>query len=187
MPNGRGFRIGEMTDYGAYFSWGNIDPHFSANGTTFDDGYSWGTTVNGPYASTPGSTVPFRSASGNADYTPLGDLDAARNLLGYAWRVPTGNEFTELVDNTDHEIVTIADVVGIKFMKRDDHDVFIFMPAGGRGYDRLVEQMGTGYYWSCSLMSQSNGYAMEFGGDSLNPMHAVTRFYGCSIRAVWNR
>ena len=122
-----GYKVGEETDYGAYFSWGNIVPHFSTNGSTFDDGYNWGTSNSGPYASTPGASVSANIPTNDAQH------DAALALLGSPWHLPTKNDFQELYDNTDYEGTTINGVVGCKFMKKTDHSVYVFFSAAGYG------------------------------------------------------
>lgn len=126
-----GYKIGNETDYGYYFSWGNITGYKSTNGSTFDGGYDWGGANYGPYASTPGSSIPYTSQHKNADYAADSGYDAARENLGGSWRMPTANEFQELYDNTDNEWTSVGGVYGRKFMKKLDHSVYVFFPAAG--------------------------------------------------------
>jgi hypothetical protein len=95
LPSGRLWaskNIGAVSeeDYGAYFSWGNVEPHYPT-GTTFD--YDWGISNDDLYASTPGASIPFTSQTMNADYSADSGYDAARELLGGSWRMPTATEF----------------------------------------------------------------------------------------------
>lgn len=174
-----GYKIGDETDYGAYVSWGNITPHFSSNGTTFDDGYDFGTSITDSYASTPGSSVSANIPSNDATH------DAALALLGSPWHLPTKENFQELYDNTDREWTTINGVSGCKFMKKTDHSLYVFFPAAGNGYSTSLSNRGSsGSYWSSSWSSANNAYRMSFNSSSANPQSSSRRYNGYSVRAV---
>jgi len=177
-----GYKIGEETDYGAYVSWGNIVPHFSANGSTFDDSYDWGTSNSGPYASTPGASVGANIPTNDAQH------DAALALLGSPWHLPTKDDFQELYDNTDNEWVADFNgtgVAGRKFMKKTDHSVYVFFPAAGYGRGTSLYDRGTsGNYWSSSWYSAGSAYGLSFNSSSVTPQYYRTRYSGLSVRAV---
>ena len=174
-----GYKVGEETDFGAYFSWGNIVPHFSANGSTFDDSYDFGTSNSGPYASTPGASVGANIPSNDSVH------DAALALLGTPWHLPTKEDFQELYDNTDNEWATINGVAGRKFMKKTDHSVYVFFPAAGRGHGTSLSPRGSyGDYWSSSWLSADNAYLLYFNSSSVNPQDYYNRYLGYSVRAV---
>ena len=177
-----GYKVGEETDFGAYFSWGNIVPHFSANGSTFDDSYDFGTSNSGPYASTPGASVGANIPTNDAQH------DAALALLGSPWHLPTKEDFQELYDNTDNEWVADFNgtgVAGRKFMKKTDHSVYVFFPAAGNGYGTSLSGRGSnGYYWSGSWVSADRAYLLVFASSSVNPQYSYYRYYGRSVRAV---
>ena len=177
-----GYKVGEETDFGAYFSWGNIVPHFSANGSTFDDSYDFGTSNSGPYASTPGASVGANIPTNDAQH------DAALALLGSPWHLPTKEDFQELYDNTDNEWVADFNgtgVAGRKFMKKTDHSVYVFFPAAGCGYGTSLSNRGScGYYWSGSWYSADRAYILSFNSSSVNPQSHNYRYYGYSVRAV---
>ena len=173
------------TDYGEYFSWGNVTGHKSTNGSTFDDSYDWGNSNTGPYASTPGASISFTSQTKNADYSPTSGYDAAQVNMGSDWRMPTANEFQELYDNTDNEWTTINGVAGCKFMKKSDHSVYVFFPATGVGINAGLHGRGqNGSYWSSSLLSADRGYRMFVFSSDVYPQNDYHRFYGYSVRAV---
>lgn len=182
-----GYKIGNETDYGAYFSWGNVEPHFSSNNSTFDGGYDWGNT-NGssPYKYSPGHSIPFTINDRNAAYAADSIYDAAHVCLGGAWRVPTQKELSELCNNTDSEWTTINGVKGRKFMKKSDHSVYIFLPAGGSGNNLSLDSRGVyGFYDSSSLASSTYRWCMSLGENVLNPKNNYNaRYLGFSIRAV---
>lgn len=149
-------------EYGAYFSWGNVTGHYSTNGSTFDDSYDWGSTGDGPYASTPGASIQFTSDTKNADYSADSGYDAAREWLGGSWRMPTATEFKELYDNTDREWTTINGVNGWKFMKKSDHSVYVFFPVNGYGFKATIYERGSrGLYWTSSLKDNETGYFFD--------------------------
>ena len=177
-----GYKVGEETDFGAYFSWGNIVPHFSANGSTFDDSYDFGTSNSGPYASTPGASVGANIPTNDAQH------DAALALLGSPWHLPTKEDFQELYDNTDNEWVADFNgtgVAGRKFMKKTDHSVYVFFPAAGYGYGTSLDLRGShGIYWSGSWYSADSAYYLNFVSSSVSPQNDYYRYLGFSVRAV---
>ena len=177
-----GYKVGEETDFGAYFSWGNIVPHFSANGSIFDDSYDFGTSNSGPYASTPGASVGANIPTNDAQH------DAALALLGSPWHLPTKDDFQELYDNTDNEWVADFNgtgVAGRKFMKKTDHSVYVFFPAAGYGYGTSLYSRGSyGYYWSGSWDSADDAYRLYFSSSSVSPQDSRNRYSGYSVRAV---
>lgn len=179
-----GYMIGEETDYGAYFSWGNATPHFSSNGSTFDDSYNWGTSnTDSPYAGSAGASI--STISTERSYVANTTNDAARACLGGSWQVPTTTQFKELYDNTDNEWTTISGVAGRKFMKKTDHSVYVFFPAAGYGISTSLYNRGSyGFYWSSSLCYDSNGYSLYFNKSTVGPQNNNGRYGGRSVRAV---
>lgn len=177
-----GYKVGEETDYGAYFSWGNVTPHFSSNGSTFDDGYNFSQTT---YNNTPGASISYTSQHKGRDYTANTTNDAARACLGGSWQVPTATQFQELYDNTDNEWTTISGVNGRKFMKKTDHSVYVFFPAAGGGNSTSLLNRGSyGFYWSSSLYSADRGYYLRFDSSNVRAQNRISRYYGSSVRAV---
>lgn len=167
------YSIGESTDYGCYFSWGNIDGHNAG------DVYDFGTANSGPYASTPGAQVSANIASNDASH------DAALACLGAPWHMPTKEDFKELYDNNDREWTSIDGINGWKFMKKTDHSVYVFFPAAGLGYGTSVNGVGTyGNYWSSSWGSANSAYNMYFNSSSVIPEGNNNRYRGFSVRAV---
>ena len=180
---GSKYKIGAETDYGAYVSFGNVTPHFSANGSTFDDGYDWGTANTGPYASTPGAAISGAQTTG-ASYAANSGYDAARQLLGGKWRMPTAAECKELNDNCTSAWVTKNGVAGREFTS-NINGAKIFFPAAGCGYGTSLYGRGSyGDYWSSSLLSADNGYLLYVYSGGVNPQSNYGRYYGFTVRAV---
>ena len=165
--------IGATTSYedGLYFSWGNITGH------TGDDGYDFGTSNDGPYASTPGAAL-----TGNIPTN--GTYDAARHNIGAPWRMPTVGEFQELNNNCDSEWTDEDGVAGRRFTSRINGNS-IFFPASGSRYGTSLDRRGAyGRCWSSSLHSSASGYFLNFSSTGVYPAYNSNRFNGFSVRAV---
>ena len=165
--------VGASTPYedGLYFSWGNITGH------TGTDGYDFGTSNDGPYASTDGAAL-----TGNIPTN--GTYDAARHNMGAPCRMPTVGEFQELNNNCDSEWTDEDGVAGRRFTSRINGNS-IFFPASGSRYGTSLNSRGTnGRYWSASLYSQTNGHSLGFNSSGVDPARSDYRFYGFSVRAV---
>ena len=165
--------VGAATPYedGLYFSWGNVEGH------TGTDGYDFGTSNDGPYASTPGAAL-----TGNIPTN--GTYDAARHNMGAPCRMPTVGEFQELNAQCDSEWTDEDGVAGRRFTSRINGNS-IFFPASGLRYGTGLSYRGShGYYWSASLNSQTFGYRLNFNSTGVEPANYSTRFDGFSVRAV---
>lgn len=114
--------------------------------------------------------------------------DAASANWGSAWRMPTNDEWKELVNNTDNEVATINGVNGRKFMKKTDHSVFIFLPlAGYREGTDLNGQGSDGNYWSSELSEYYSDVAWMlyfFSSGSVDAGLTRNRYLGYSVRPV---
>ena len=165
--------VGASTPYedGLYFSWGNVIGH------TGTDGYDFGTSNDGPYASTPGAALTGNIPANNT-------YDAARHNMGAPCRLPTTGEFQELNSNCDSEWTDEDGVAGCRFTSRINGNS-IFFPASGLRYGTSLDFHGSyGDYWSSSLHSQTFGYYLSFFSGGVSPARSNYRFYGFSVRAV---
>ena len=165
--------VGAATPYedGLYFSWGNVTGH------TGTDGYDFGTSNDGPYASTPGAAL-----TGNIPTN--GTYDAARHNMGAPCRMPTVGEFQELNAQCDSEWTDEDGVAGRRFTSRINGNS-IFFPASGHRDGTSLYYRGTyGFYWSASLYSQTYGFNLYFYSSGVNPARNGRRFSGFSVRAV---
>ena len=178
-----GYKIGNETDYGAYFSWGNVTPHFSSNGTSFDDSYNFSEAV---YNNTTGGKISFSADNQGRAYAANTTYDAARACLGDTWKVPTQTQIAELINSTDRQYVTISGVKGWKFMKKTNHSIYVFFPLAGYGYNTTLYSRGDyGYYWSSSIRTAKNAYIFNFNYQSVTTSAVMTfRYNGLPVRAV---
>lgn len=173
------------TDYGLMFSWGDTQGYSSSDATdhTFDwANYKWNPSGDG-------ST--FTRYTGS-DFTKLKyEDDAARTSWGGDWRMPTADDFTELINGTDQVWVTNYNGSGINgwiFSNKTDASKYIFLPAAGVRYNSELSQQGVeGFYWSSSYPDGTpaqQGNALYLHYDSIYRI-ASQRCYGTPIRPVY--
>ena len=166
-------------DYGDYFAWGETQPK---------DHYDWST-----YQYCNGSENTLTKYCHNADYgyngftdtltVLLPEDDAARTNWGNNWRMPTNEEWQELVYNTSCKWMTLNGVNGRLFTAANGNS--LFLPAAGYYESNLEYEGDYGFYWSSSL---STGYTEKarciyFYSDSYWNS-SFFRNCGQSVRAV---
>lgn len=160
------YYMGEPTDYGCYFSWGNIVGHNE------DEGYNFNRTT---YNSTPGISLTANIASNDSAH------DSALACLGGNWRMPTMQEFQELYDNCTVTWVTSyngASVAGRVFKSNvtgyTDNEIFI--PAAGYYSDiTLIFRGSVGFFWSSSYYSSSSARNLYFYSSAVFPQYTNDR------------
>ncbi|MBO7588856.1 MAG: hypothetical protein J6T18_05470, partial [Bacteroidaceae bacterium] len=185
------FNVGATApeEYGDYFAWGETD--------TKSD-YSWSTYkyCNGSYNTL--TKYCSNSSYGNEGFTDTKttlDLtdDVAYVKWGGNWRMPTSDEFYELINSCTWTWYAsgnaeFSGTAGFKVTSNipDYTNRFIFLPAAGFRDDRRLFSAGEyGIYWSSSLYSGHPNYAMELYFNSGN--HYTDdddRYYGQSVRPV---
>ena len=114
--------------------------------------------------------------------------DAASQVMGSDWRMPTKDEFQELLSNTNKEWITNyngSGVNGYKFTSKINGNS-IFIPASGYCNSGSVGNVGNrGYVWSSSLNTSipSNAWGLGFySGDCY--VSNSNRYGGRSVRGV---
>lgn len=117
--------------------------------------------------------------------------DAATQLWGSDWRMPTKEEFEELLANTEYgDFTTINGVEGLKFTSTVEGytDKFLFFPAVGHASNGEVLDTydDTNGCWSVSLDDDGNiRYAWIFSFEEGNSvMNKFGRYVGFSVRPV---
>lgn len=168
------YYMGNPTDRGCYFSWGNIIGHNKGEGYNFS---------SSNYNSTPGASLTADIASNDSAH------DAALACLGTGYRMPTKAEFDELIDNCTVTWVTSYNGVSVagRIFKSNIAgymDKEIFIPAFGC-YDgtSLYKGDSTGYYWSSTYNSSSLEHRLGFDSGGLET-NAGRRYFGTQLRAV---
>ena len=165
-------------DYGAFFSWGNVDPHFpnKENMDWGDDDYAFDYKFNSEeYKKTPGYKL-----EGNID----AEHDAATVNLGEPWRLPTEDDFRELYAKCDWVRKTINGVNGYLVTSKINGNS-IFFPCSGYGYGASCNgRGGYGNYWSASFSSAASARHLLFDSGGVNPQYSSSRYYGFAVRPV---
>ena len=157
---------------GKYFAWGETTGYSAADVAagvrTFDQ-----TSYNAGSA-----------ASISADLTL--EQDAAHVNLGGDWRMPTKDQFQELLDNCN--VIWTADyggtgVAGRVFTSKVNGNSVFFPAAGYCDYSSVSSVGSGGDYWSASWGSSSYAWELCFysGGQGLN---SNDRYYGYCVRGV---
>ena len=167
------------TDFGDYFMWGSVTPNTA-------DECIW-------------KNAPFNNGSISCDEEYFNahksewlddnenlkpEFDAATQIMGGNWRMPTKDELKELLDNTIKEWAQVNGVNGYKFIGSNGNSIFI--PAAGDCYDDLVLDTGSsGNIWSSSLNIVLPYYALYFGFLSdCCTINDYVRCDGQSVRGV---
>ena len=199
--------IGAATedDAGLYFQWGDIQGYTAEQvgvDKQFDSDwsdYKWGASSN------------FTKYTGSDGLTTLESSDdAATQLMGADWRMPTMADFQELISNTDiyfvsstgEEIANTYNISssdyfkfpkaetmkGVKFYNKSDHSKYIFVPASGNALDGSVQVAGVfGCLWSSSVYTRYTRYAWCLAFDAPGGGGHVgnyDRYYGFGVRGV---
>ena len=154
-------------DLGQYFSWGNITGHAKDSGYDFSQ-----TTYNG----TTGAGL-MGGLSTSSSY------DAARSIKGYPWRIPTYDDFLELLSYCRAQWTTVSGQAGMRFTSNINGNS-IFLPAAGMYNGTTLQNLGTiGYYWTSMLNNATNAYNLYFNS-TYAYMYYSARYYGMPVRAV---
>lgn len=180
------------TDYGFYFQWGDIKNKSNAECSLATYKHCNGSLNSmNKYCTNSGyGTVDNKTTLESAD-------DAATQIMGDEWRMPTKTECQELIDNTKHEWVNNyneSGVNGIKFISKTDTNKYIFIPAAGF-IDSSSDNQGPlaqGAYvtvWSSSLYESEPDQACDMRTDngariSVSPNN---RYRGAVVRGVTKR
>ena len=168
--------------YGDYFAWGETTPK---------DTYNWSTYqyCNGSYNTlTKYCTDSGYGYNGFTDNltTLLPEDDAATANWGSGWRMPTQEEWQELLDNTTDTWTKQNGVNGRLFTASNGNS--LFLPAAGNRWDDELYNAGSyGFYWSSSL---NTDYPYDAWGLDFNSGYAHVdgdydgRSNGFSVRPV---
>ena len=171
------------TDYGSYFQWGDIMNKTNSNCNWTNYKYCNGSNNTMTKYCTDNShgTVDNKTSLDPED-------DAATQIMGGNWRMPTQTEFEELIEGTNNQWVTNykgSGVNGYKFTSSNGNSIFI--PAAGERSGSAFSSRGTlGYLWASSLNTSyysDNAISLSFGPDGI-PTSTTIRGTGLAVRGV---
>ena len=167
--------------YGDYYAWGETRPKSDYRCSTYR--YC---TVDAD-----GDHQTFTKYNTKETYGTVDNLttlqpsdDAATAVLGGGARMPTMDEWQELLDNTTAEWTTQSGVNGRRFTGTNGNSIFL-PAAGGRYGSELYFAGERGDYWSSSLRTDFPNLAWDchFGSGSQH-VSSPGRDHGQSVRAV---
>ena len=188
------FNLGASSpeEYGDYYAWGEIDPYYSSldpltwkAGKTA--GYDWSS-----YKWCNGTREVMTKYNNNLIYGDVDDKtvlepadDAAHIKIGGNWRMPTDEEWTELLKQCTWEWTSQNGVNGQKVTGPNGNS--IFLPATGTIDGTTIKHVGSeAWYWSSSLFGEAYpGYAdyLAFSSRGAYRLH-FDRCVGHSVRPV---
>lgn len=174
-------------DYGDYFAWGETEGYNDGK-TIFNwSTYKW--CEGSEYTMTKYCTKSSYGYNGfTDDKTELDpEDDAAYVNWGPAWRMPSEEQFSELINSsyTTTEWTTQNGVYGRKITSKENGNS-IFLPAAGyRTGSSLLYAGSWGLYWSRTLYSGNPGSAryLSFNSSGVS-MYGDNRYGGRSVRPV---
>ena len=173
-----------LEDYGDYYAWGEIETK---------ENYSWETYkwCNGSYDTL--TKYNTNSSYGTVDNKTVIDPedDVAHVKLGGSWRMPTDEEWTELMTKctwtwVSHYRYTRVSGISVTSKVEGYWGNSIFLPAAGYRYDTSLHDVGSnGNYWSSSLFTDGPYYAWYVYFNSGDVSGYIDyRCYGFSVRPV---
>lgn len=111
--------------------------------------------------------------------------DAATQLWGSDWRMPTKEQFDELLENTTSAWTQVDGANGTLFTSTANTNTLFFPAVGSAGYGKVSGVRGFGVYWSVSLRDEYVDSAYNFYfGDGQHEVYGGSRNYGYSVRPV---
>ena len=171
------------TDYGYYFQWGDIVNKRKSNRGWKRYKHCKGTkeTMTKYCRYLLHGTVTDKTILDPED-------DAATQIMGEGWRMPTQSEFQEFLSNTNKEWTQVNGVNGYKFtsIKEGYQNNSIFIPAAGYCSNGSVSNVGSlGHVWSSSLGTSDpcGAWSLYFNSGNCG-MGNNYRYYGRSVRGV---
>lgn len=169
----------EPRDFGTYFAWGEIEGKDNYEWATYKHGTSYNQLTK--YVSSVGYGL-----DGFIDNKEVLDEsdDAAAQLLGNGWRMPTPEEMQELIEDCTWEEDYDMGVGGLRVTGPNGNS--IFMPFAGRMYGSILFQSNaSGYYWTSSLNEKANVQAKYLCiAPNGQEVTCYNRYFGFSIRPV---
>ena len=169
--------------FGDYFAWGDTLPKERYDWKS----YRYCNFVEGRYELNKYCTDSYYGFNGFVDSLTVLEFadDAARANLGADWRMPTSEEWRELLGETTCVWTTQNGVDGR--LLTGSNGKSIFLPATGFRLDGELLCPGLGIYWSSSLQtgSQMSAWSFHFDYEDCHVCGTYERSRGQSVRAVY--
>ena len=179
-------------DPGYYFWWGDtIGYEREGDKWVAAKGYNTNFSFSEDNVPTYGKSISDMEREGwiekkDGTYVLTSKHDAARAHLGGAWRMPTKDEFDDLLSKCDWTWTTRNGKNGYVVRGRGNYESkSIFLPAAGYGYGASLSYYDSyGYYWSSVPYSDSHyAYVLYFNSGTRFTRY-LNRRNGRSVRPV---
>ena len=154
-------------EYGGYYAWGE---------TVEKECYDWST-----YAHCDADEDSCHDLGNDIAGT---QYDVAHMKWGRNWRMPTLDQFNELLVNCNDEWTTLNRVYGRKFTSKLNGNS-VFLPAAGERWGDDLYAGSDGYYWLSTHRPSVSDCADDlyfFSGETI--WCSFYRFYGFTVRPV---
>jgi fibrobacter succinogenes major domain (fib_succ_major) len=145
------------------------------------DYYSWGAVNNAEYF---GKSVWGYKQVIKKSISGLSDCDAARSLLGERYRIPTVEEWKELLAICDYksQIVTYKGRNFVKLVSTKTHNTLLLPYIGHMESDVCSNRLAQ--YWTSEQNTGKSASICQFHNSGWN-FDAVPKWYGLPIRPVY--
>ena len=165
-----------LIDLGLSVKWANVNIGAESEGAG-GDFYRWGATTY--YRNT---TQEYKV---DKNITPQSGHDIVSNRWGSAYRMPTMEEYQELIDSTTQTWTTRNGYSGVLFTskRKGFEDRSIFMSGDGYWNGSYLQHDGWSDYWTSTVSTVANAYGFGFN-DSKVGLGDNTKAYGFMIRGV---
>lgn len=175
------FDVAGEVDLGLSVKWANVNIG-SQNEGSYGNYYQWG--AKEPYYS---HTV-VQYYQGGKNITPESGFDTASELWGGSWRMPTKEEWKELIDNCQWTWVNANGLFGMRVTSKvaGYTDRSIFLPAAGYYWDGAwrTDNGGSGDYWTSSFYSGTSAYFQSFWNNATSSAPTDPMNFGFTVRPV---
>lgn len=166
-------------DVGNYYAWGEKEPQ--ASHTYYWSSYEW---CNGSLNSL--TKYCTNSSYGQVDNITqlLPADDAAQKNLPQGWRMPTQAEMKELREKCTWTWTSKNGTSGYEVKASNGNSIFLPV-TGAYGAKELIGKTSQGYYWTSTLTTSDNNYAVGCRFSSSGPLEQnLQRCLGVAIRPV---
>ena len=178
----------EPWEYGYYFWWGDtVGSKRENNKWVASDG----SNSSFSFTSTPTYNKNIATLKNEGWITADGALapehDAAHKHWGGDWRMPTQQEFDDLISKCDWVWTTLNGVNGYVVRGKGDYSSkSIFLPCAGEGLGTSFYLAGShGYYWSSGPYSDGdNAWGLHFNSGLHSTDDYYSRYLGQSVRPL---
>lgn len=201
LPSGKKWAVSNLTVnglslnstvFGDYYAWGELTPYYTSLTVIGEENVNvvWKSGYEGGYTQANYNKNTALSGYTSSSAKLSKDHDAAYQLLGEGWSIPTVADLDELEANCNVSAATINGVDGVKYASKHNSN-FIFMPVNGyfngttfKGY---TASSPANRFWMQDNSSSTQAY-QQYGSKSSPGTHAYgakDKWRGAAIRPVY--